>query len=40
MSQERAGAIRLHWLGMLLPGLLALTFLTFPIALAQEIKFL
>ena len=38
MSRGRAWALRLHWLGMLLLGLLALMLLTFGLALAQETK--
>jgi len=38
MRRGRAWALRLHWLGMLLVGLLALMLLTFSLALAQETK--
>ncbi len=38
MSEGRAGAVRLHWMGMLLLGLLALVLLTFALACAQETK--
>lgn len=38
MSEGRSWALRLHLLGMLLPGLLALMLLTFGLARAQESK--
>lgn len=38
MRREKAGAVRLHWLGMLLLGSLAFMLLTFGLAYAQETK--